>query len=240
MDPQNPAHNTHNSTLPSQFGNSVYCVDDSERVKKLLAELRALGVALSIDSGQLGFDAPAGVMTTDRLARLRADRDAVVAALESIEQPVEPVTERQLDTRGSVVHCKRSAFDVYIGRPSKWGNPFVIGRDGDRAGVIKKYREWIVKQPELMAAMGELRGKKLGCFCAPSACHGDVLAELAAKSEPDEMPPGIHCPFCQCRRFTDEKKGMRCKSCGRLAWLFLPNGSAVRADCEKLDLRFDV
>ena len=184
MDPENLTHNPHNSELPSQFGNCEYCEDDSERVKKLIAELRALGVVLSFDGGQLGFDAPAGVMTTERLARLRADRDAVIAALQSNGQPVEPVTEKQLDPRGSVVHCKRSAFDIYIGRPSKWGNPFVLKRDGDRAGVIKKYREWIVNQPELMAALGELRGKVLGCYCSPSACHGDVLAELAAKSEP--------------------------------------------------------
>lgn len=79
-----------------------------------------------------------------------------------------------------VVHCKRSQFDVYIGRPSKWGNPFVIGKDGDRAMVIKKYREWIMAQPKLIeAAKIELRGKILACWCAPYACHGDVLSEVA-------------------------------------------------------------
>ncbi len=77
-----------------------------------------------------------------------------------------------------VVH-RMEAHDVFIGRPSKWGNPFVIGRDGTRQEVIAKYRAWIVDQPELMAALGELRGKVLGCFCAPRPCHGDVLAELA-------------------------------------------------------------
>ena len=69
-------------------------------------------------------------------------------------------------------------YDVYIGRPSKWGNPFVIGKDGDRNEVIQMYREWIVKQPHLMAALPELKNKTLGCFCHPAACHGDVLAEL--------------------------------------------------------------
>ena len=61
---------------------------------------------------------------------------------------------------------------VYIGRPSKWGNPFAIGRDGSRADVIAKYRAWIV-------ALEELRGRDLVCWCAPLACHGDVLADLA-------------------------------------------------------------
>jgi len=78
-----------------------------------------------------------------------------------------------------VVHCKRAPYDVYIGRPSKWGNPFEIGRDGTREQVIEKYRAWILTQPHLMAALPELRGKVLGCWCAPKACHGDVLAKLA-------------------------------------------------------------
>lgn len=78
-----------------------------------------------------------------------------------------------------VVNLRSADFDVFIGRPSKWGNPFVIGRDGTRTQVIERYREWIAGQPELLAALPELRGKVLGCFCAPAACHGDVLAEPA-------------------------------------------------------------
>jgi hypothetical protein len=78
-----------------------------------------------------------------------------------------------------VVHCKREAYDVYIGRPSKWGNPFVIGKDGTREQVIEKYGRWLTSQTALMAALPELKGKTLGCWCAPHTCHGDVLAELA-------------------------------------------------------------
>lgn len=83
-----------------------------------------------------------------------------------------------------VVHCKHAPYEVYIGRPSKWGNPFVIGRDGVREQVIAKYRAWVVEQPELMAALPELRGKVLGCWCAPDACHGDVLVELSNRKHP--------------------------------------------------------
>ena len=78
-----------------------------------------------------------------------------------------------------VVHCKKSSYDVYIGRPGKWGNPFEIGRDGTRDEVITKYRNWIQTQPHLLASLHELRGKTLGCWCSPKACHGDVLIELA-------------------------------------------------------------
>lgn len=78
----------------------------------------------------------------------------------------------------SVVHCKKEQYDVYIGRPSKWGNPFKIGEDGDRDEVIKKYHMWIIKQPELMSFLHELDNKVLGCFCRPKVCHGDVLVYL--------------------------------------------------------------
>lgn len=81
-----------------------------------------------------------------------------------------------------VVHCKREKYDIYIGRPSHWGNPFVVGKDGSYEEVVQKYREWIVKQPELMASLHELKDKTLGCWCKPyHPCHGDVLAELADK-----------------------------------------------------------
>lgn len=78
-----------------------------------------------------------------------------------------------------VVHCKKEKYDVYIGRPSKWGNPFKLGDDGTRDEVIEKYRAWLQTQPELLLALPELTGKVLGCWCAPEKCHGDVLLELA-------------------------------------------------------------
>lgn len=78
-----------------------------------------------------------------------------------------------------VVHFKKSHFDIYIGRPSKWGNPFPAGENGrTRAEAIRTYREWIQQQPELMDSLHELEGKVLGCWCKPKPCHGDVLIEL--------------------------------------------------------------
>jgi hypothetical protein len=67
---------------------------------------------------------------------------------------------------------------VFIGRPSKWGNPYVIGRDGTRLEVIEKYKSWLLNS-DLLAEVMELKGKDLLCFCAPEPCHGDVLLELA-------------------------------------------------------------
>lgn len=83
----------------------------------------------------------------------------------------------------TVVHCKRKPYDVYIGRPGKWGNPFPLKKESDRAAVLEQYTAWIKTQPQLLAALGELKGKVLGCWCAPKACHGDVLARLADEYE---------------------------------------------------------
>jgi hypothetical protein len=64
---------------------------------------------------------------------------------------------------------------------SKWANPFKIIRDGTRDEVIEKFERWLgePEQANLMAALPELRGKDLACWCAPKACHGDVLLRLA-------------------------------------------------------------
>ena len=68
---------------------------------------------------------------------------------------------------------------IYIGRPSKWGNPFAIGPDGSRERVLAKYRAWLTTQPALIeAAKRELTGHDLVCWCAPQACHGHVLREV--------------------------------------------------------------
>jgi len=77
------------------------------------------------------------------------------------------------------VHNKRHGTPlgaVYVGRGTKWGNPFVIGRDGDRATVIAKYRKYILP---VFETFHELWGKDLVCYCAPLACHADLLLQAA-------------------------------------------------------------
>ena len=82
-----------------------------------------------------------------------------------------------------VVHCKKESYDVYIGRPSKWGNPFSIGLDGNRNEVISKYTKWIQDNKELLSDLHELKGKTLGCWCKPNDCHGDILVKLVKLHE---------------------------------------------------------
>jgi hypothetical protein len=78
---------------------------------------------------------------------------------------------------------------VYIGRPNptikesydaKWGNPFKKSEIGQKEERLRLYEEWILSNPELMKqAKMELKGKVLGCWCVPEACHGHILARIA-------------------------------------------------------------
>ena len=69
---------------------------------------------------------------------------------------------------------------VYIGRGSKWGNPFKIGPDGDRADVIAKHAADLRNRHDLLRVIREeLGGRDVVCFCAPQECHGDLLKRLA-------------------------------------------------------------
>ena len=92
--------------------------------------------------------------------------------------------------KSKVVHCKKEKYDVYIGRPTKWGNPYTHIQDGktlakyvveDRNAAVNAYREYITNGDgkHLLNDLHELKGGKiLGCWCKPQACHGDVLLEL--------------------------------------------------------------
>jgi hypothetical protein len=95
-----------------------------------------------------------------------------------------------------VVHCKKAPYDVYIGRPSKWGNPFTHLKplDGEppkslasyhvdtRELAISSYKRWLINEiiehriteNEVLA----LDGKTLGCWCHPKPCHGDAISEV--------------------------------------------------------------
>lgn len=100
----------------------------------------------------------------------------------------------------SVVRIRRKGgavvqdCDVYIGRKqsmggwnlpqSDWANPFSVKECGSNEEACRRYEEYVRGRPELMARLWELRGKTLGCWCKPAACHGDVLVRLVAETAP--------------------------------------------------------
>ena len=137
-----PAHNTHNCPDDAQNGNSVDSVQGSKRIEMLFQELQTVGVALFIEDGRLGFDAPDGSMTDELLARVRGCRDGLIALL---------------------------------------------------------------------------------------------LADQAATPEPS----GASCPYCRSELLEDVEPGWRCCNCKRLAWVWLPGGSIVRVDCERMNLQWN-
>jgi hypothetical protein len=92
----------------------------------------------------------------------------------------------------TVAHMKdpKTPDDVYIGRPSKWGNPFshqhgtlAAFKVKNRDTAVRSYEAHIRAQPQLVAAAKrELKGKRLVCWCRPLLCHGDVLAKIAEEA----------------------------------------------------------
>jgi hypothetical protein len=84
---------------------------------------------------------------------------------------------------------QRPAYDVYIGRAnaraglsaSKWANPFTVSKCGSHQAAVDAYAEWIQQpaQAHLLRAIPELVAQRLGCWCKPAPCHGDVLAQYA-------------------------------------------------------------
>jgi hypothetical protein len=82
--------------------------------------------------------------------------------------------------RTRAVNMRDEAYDVYIGRPREglegpFGNPF-------RAGpALKRFRQYfldrVARDTDFRLQVLSLRGKRLGCYCKPKPCHGDIIAE---------------------------------------------------------------
>lgn len=89
-----------------------------------------------------------------------------------------------------VVHLKKEPYDVYIGRPGKWGNPY-SHKEGtlaefkvaNRAEALEKFEKYLLENETLYNSLIELKGKTLGCWCKPNKCHGDILAKWSNSIE---------------------------------------------------------
>jgi hypothetical protein len=121
-----------------------------------------------------------------------ADRAIETVALKEKRKVTEPLAGRfhpgarqrtrevSASERTRAVNMRDEAYDVYIGRPREglegpFGNPF-------RAGpALKRFREYFLDRVErdtdFRTQVLALRGKRLGCYCKPKPCHGDIIAE---------------------------------------------------------------
>ena len=95
-----------------------------------------------------------------------------------------------------VVNINKEPFDVYIGRAGPgedgyFGNPFRMGNRTSRKDAVQKFQTYfttrIAKDSEFKSQVLALKGKRLGCYCKPKACHGDVIAGWLNKMEQKEV-----------------------------------------------------
>lgn len=112
-------------------------------------------------------------------------------------------------SKAYAVNLRKDKYDVYIGRAgagkpvNPLGNPYSIGQDGDRDEVIRKFavdfKKRYLSEPEFKAAVLRCVGRSMGCFCAPKACHGDVIAAFVNAYELDGEEAGFRAveKFCK-------------------------------------------
>lgn len=101
---------------------------------------------------------------------------------------MDPPTKEEIAAwKHLVVHKKRDHYDVYVGRPTKWGNPFHMENESERDDVCERYMLYLTHSHELLKDLPSLRGKRLACWCAPKRCHAETLAALANRKPPDKI-----------------------------------------------------
>ncbi len=187
----------------------VALLQDPAQVEDLLVEFTDLGLergdvggrgeaaaaerGLAEQTGQAVFEGPdllgeaavllaqVGVVGEQRAAAGSAARD-VAARLATGDTVVVRLPARGVPYPPELRVLADAGLLVRIGRPSRWGNPYRLpagGTDAERADVVARYRAYLETRPDLLRQLPGLRGKALGCHCAPLECHGDVLADLA-------------------------------------------------------------
>lgn len=102
---------------------------------------------------------------------------------------------KNLDRRGNHYLYTHRRIDRHP-NAGGWGNPFVVGIDGDRQSVIQQHRQWLQGQPQMLDLLApELAGESLACWCHPRPCHGhlyqQILSGEASSDFPAQMPPTL-------------------------------------------------
>lgn len=154
----------------------------------LLDGLHQRGATVTANGDRLKLAAPPDVLTPNVLAAIKENKSALLQMLPRCEQVLrgQTVVANKYRDRDLIQWPQARGLAVGIMRDTKWGNPFEIGEHGDRDAVCDKHAAQLENSPDLLAQIGELRGKVLVCCCHPKRCHGDELArranELAAST----------------------------------------------------------
>jgi hypothetical protein len=119
---------------------------------------------------------PAQPWTPFELERRHWVEDLGYPTLLNVRRGYDPQLRRWAEETQRFVYIGRATRGGY--KTSKWHNPYPLRAERDRATVLEQYRQYLLTQPELLAALPELAGKVLGCWCLPKPCHGGILIEL--------------------------------------------------------------
>lgn len=121
-------------------------------------------------------------------------------------------TDPAASARAEVVNVRDSDFDKYIGRAaprakdlrchqtSLWANPYSDVYGARRAVAMAEYRQSLrerlsgPRRDEWLFQLRLLRGKRLGCWCKPKRCHGDVIVEAIIADQEGRLDEWIKGP----------------------------------------------
>lgn len=147
-------------------------VQQAKRVAEVAPDL-----AEQVAAGRLTLDkADQQARSMQASRRVESERDVELHALISRVQCGETVVVNMRDDMARALEARGLLTRIDRGTP--WGNPFILDEDGDRSQVIEAYRaHYLPHKPSLLRQLPTLRGRALGCWCAPEPCHGDVLKE---------------------------------------------------------------
>lgn len=164
---------TINRTLSSSGPNGPVAVDDGEAADLLAEELIAAEPITIIGTNGSRYTPPA-----PKLAPKPVWSEEELALRTEMQNGVTVVVSMRGLHANLIEWATQSGLYVRVDRRTEWGNPFEMGQDGDRETVIANYRDhYLPYKPSLLLRLSELRGKALGCWCAPEPCHGDVLRQ---------------------------------------------------------------
>jgi hypothetical protein len=153
------------ASLPEEIFEQEIAVAKEETTKRIeLTTSRMLNAAKEYEHEKKKADAEISERDKMLIQKLKAGNAVVV------NQKTDLATIRYAEMNGLYVRADRF---------SDWGNPFEMGKDGNRSEVCDNYENhYLPFKPSILKKINDLKGRALGCWCAPERCHCDTLIKL--------------------------------------------------------------